>query len=597
MVVSANFFTGHTVQAIGSWTELRAEQPRHRTSVRSKNRLGSVLRILGLPYGGEQQFIRTREGAGSRWIHFTYEVDPTELHDIKGAPLFGSQAHGTYNIFCIWEDARPDRVTLNPDIQRLAQNGENSIIVLYLAALTESERHEIRRDAWRQNITVAVLDEILFEFLARIVHFEQLPPQDRFREFLAVTLPYTGGNPYNGETTGWGAGVPQEMFYGRQELSRSIMRMSGGTSIVFGGRQLGKTALLRHVEKAFSQPEERRYAWFIDLKDRGYVATSTQEVPKESTNILEIVHEKFREAGILAGNGPNGNVDLIRQDIRTAFNNDNQLTVLVMFDESDAFLSSDSLAGSPAIETFRSLMNETSNRLKVVFAGLHNVQRFAGKPNNPFPNLGFNPTRPRRGGIGPLSDHEARSLVEEPASLLGFRFESLAVDKILSYTNRHPSLIQFFCHEVVQSWRREHYDQRPPYLIAISDIDKVYRLKSIQEGIKRRFVETFRLDPRYYVISLAIICYQVRPTQRWTLDEVRDCCQLHCPLTFDPEYLDDLELCSLLNELIGLGILAEDDGAYRMRTSLIPQMFGTAGGIEETLEELGASEPFEVAGV
>ena len=55
-------------------------------------------------------------------------------------------------------------------------------------------------------------------------------------------------------------------------------------------------------------------------------------------------------------------------------------------------------------------------------------------------NLGFNPNSPRRGGIGPLSDHEARNLVEQPFSLLGFRFEPLVVDKILSYTNRHPSL-------------------------------------------------------------------------------------------------------------------------------------------------------------
>ena len=595
MVVAADPLSSLTLQAINSWIELRTEQARFRTSRPSMNRLGGVLQLIGLPYEGEQQFIRMNEGPSTRSVHFIYQVDSTPIHGVQGAPLFGSQAHGTYNIFCLWEDARPDRVRLNSAIRGLAQSGEDPILILYLSALTDSERQEIRRHAWEQGITVLVLDEILFESFARIVQSEQLQPQDRFRQFLALTLPYTGGNPYHGETTGWGAGVPQEMFYGRQELSRSLMRMSGGTSIVFGGRQLGKTALLRHVEKAFSQPDEGKHAWFIDLKDRGYVATAAQEGAKESTYIFEIVHEKFREAGLLTGNAPQGNVDLIRQDIRMAFSNDNQLAVLIMFDESDAFLSADSLAGSPAIETFRSLMNETSNRLKVVFAGLHNVQRFAGKPNNPFPNLGFNPNRPRRGGIGPLTDHDARRLVEEPTYLMGFRFEPLAVDKVLSYTNRHPSLIQFFCHEVVDSWRREHPDQRPPYLITVSEIDKVYRLRSIQEGIKRRFEETFRLDPRYHVISLAIICYQDRPTRRWTLDEIRDCCQLHCPLTFDPEYLDALELSSLLNELIGLGILIEDNGAYRMRTSLIPQMFGTKGQIENILEDLGASEPFDVS--
>ena len=238
-------------------------------------------------------------------------------------------------------------------------------------------------------------------------------------------------------------------------------------------------------------------------------------------------------------------------------------------------------------------MNNTSNRFKVVFAGLHNVQRFAGRPNNPFPNLGFNPNRPRRGGIGPLSDYEARQLVEEPCGLLGFRFEPLAIDKILSYTNRHPSLIQFFCHELIKTWRRDHPDGRPPFRVGIADIDKVYRTMDIQEGIRRRFEETFKLDPRYHVIAMTMILFQDRPTQRWTLEEIREHCRSSCPLTFDLENLEDLELRALLDELVGLGILAEDAGSYRMRSSLIPQMFGSPKEIERMLEELEATEPFD----
>ena len=277
MVVTADSISGLTLHAVNSWIELRAEHARFRTSRPSMNRLGGVLQLIGLPYEGEQQFIRKTEGPSSRSIHFTYRMDSTSIHGVQGAPSFGSQAHGTYNIFCLWEDARPDRVQLNSAIRGLTQSSEHPILVIYLNSLTDSERQEIRRHAWEQGITVLVLDELLFESFARIVLAEQLQPQDRFRQFLALTLPYTGGNPYHGETTGWGAGVPQEMFYGRRELSRSLMRMSGGTSIIFGGRQLGKTALLRHVERAFSQPDERKYAWFIDLKDRGYVATATPE--------------------------------------------------------------------------------------------------------------------------------------------------------------------------------------------------------------------------------------------------------------------------------------------------------------------------------
>ena len=320
-----------------------------------------------------------------------------------------------------------------------------------------------------------------------------------------MALPFTAANPYNPETAGWGARVTREMFYGRDQLARDIAAMRDGMSLVFGGRQLGKTALLRRVEETASRPDLRHFAWFIDLKDREYVQANDAANAKDPRDIFEILHGTFRQDGILGEHVTAGSWEQIRQDILHAFDEDLDLQVLAMFDESDAFLQLDWASGSAVVESLRSLMDSTGNRFKVVFAGLHNVQRFAHRPNNPFPNLGYNPNSPRRGGIGPLGDHEARSLVEQPFNLLGFRFQPLVVDKILSYTNRHPSLIQFFCHELIQSYRRVNADRNSPFEIGIEDVDRVHRTQGIQDGIKRRFEETFKLDPRYHVISLTII--------------------------------------------------------------------------------------------
>ena len=595
MVVSDNPQSKEALQAVQSWIELKAERARSRTGSTSKNRVGNVLRFLGLPYENELQFTHHQEGSSSRWVHFTFEADPGALEGVKGSPLFGSLSKGIYHILCLWEDARPDRVRQNSTIRNLARGGQNAVIVLYLNALTDAERQDIRRHSWNQDITIAVLDEILLEFLARVDAGASWFLANRLHDFLAVALPYTAANPYNPETTGWGARVPREMFYGREELANNVTKMRDGASIVFGGRQLGKTALLRHVEDTFSHQIEKRFAWFIDLKDRGYVPMASLGTAKQPSDIFKIIHERFIAENLLTRSAPDGDPDRIRQDMLTAFGNDQQLQVLAMFDESDAFLQSDSLGGSMAVESLRALMNDTFNRFKVVFAGLHNVQRFAGKPNSPFSNLGYNPNRPRRGGIGPLSDHEARQLVEEPSNLLGFRFEPLVVDKILSYTNRHPSLIQFFCHELIQTWRGDHPDGKPPFRIGIVDIDKVYRKKAIQEGIRRRFEETFKLDPRYHVIALTMICFQDRPTQKWSVEQLREYCQYSCHITFSQDHLESLELRSLLEELVGLGILAEDGGAYRMRSSLIPQMFGSSAEIQLILDELGDSEPFDIS--
>ena len=84
----------------------------------------------------------------------------------------------------------------------------------------------------------------------------------------------------------------------------------------------------------------------------------------------------------------------------------------------------------------------------------------------------------------------------------------------------------------------------------------MYRSDEIQKGIKSRFRLTFQLDPRYHVIALTMIFYQERPTEKWSVQRIREHCESCCPLTFDPNNLDDEHLSSLVNELVGLGILA-----------------------------------------
>ena len=222
---------------IEDWELLRREQTHTRTGPASKSRIGTILRFVGLPYEDEKQIVVRSEGRpGNRWMHFTFQADPQIVNSIKGAPRFGSQANGTYQIFCLWEDARPDRICRNMTIQNLAKGNQAAVIVIYLNALTDTERQEIRHESWVEDLTIAIVDEMLLAFLTRT-------KGNRFGAFLELTLPFTASNPYNPETAGWGARVAREMFYGREQLARDIAAMRDGTSLVFGGRQLGKTAL------------------------------------------------------------------------------------------------------------------------------------------------------------------------------------------------------------------------------------------------------------------------------------------------------------------------------------------------------------------
>lgn len=577
---------GDSERALNSWIALRAQprQSRVRTQdgaadapgPRMVERVGATLNFLGLPYHGSAQFRLRGSGRGDNWAHLTFESEPTEFP--KGAPLFGAQANGVYHVFCLWEP-RPDRIWFNA-LTEVAEGSQNAVIALYLDALTASERNEIKRRSWRDNLSVAVVDEMLMEFLARRGGGE-------FGDFLEAALPYSDANPYNPVTTGWGARVSPEMFYGRERTAREIHRMRDGNCIIFGGRQLGKTSLLQHVRNQFHRPDENRFAWFIDLKDKGFVS----ERDKPSEDINAVILGEFLNDNLISPEEAEYGANDINLALRRVFQKNPQLRVLAMFDESDAFLEKDAENGFRAIESMRVAMRDgdIGGRFKVVFAGLHSVQRYACEPNSPFQNLGFDPNSPRRGGIGPLLYGDARKLVEEPLRFLGFRLDELVADRILSYTHCHPSLTQFFCHQLIQTFREENADASPPFAIRGEDVDRVYRMSNIQNGVKRRFEATFELDSKYHAICLAMLYDQTQDSGRvrqWRLDDVRDSCGEWWPDTFGDGAMRENDLKSLLDELIGLGILVGDGSAYRMRSPLIARMFGSENQILDSIEKL-----------
>ena len=570
---------GGSQEALNAWIDLR-EQPRGsfvlndgKPGPAMVDRIGKILDFLGLPYRESTQFSLRDRGRGARnnWVYLTFESAPPDQP--KGAPLFGSQADGVYDVFCFW-DARPDRIWhINP-LSRRSTGNQNAVILLYMDALTVAERNEVKRHSWERDQSVAVVDEALMEFLAGY-------DGDVFKAFLQTTLPYTAANPYNEVTTGWSAKVRPEMFYGRERLARDLRNMQGG-NCVFGGRQLGKTSLLQHVKSLFHMPEERHYAWFIDLKDKGYVPDSD----KRSDDIGAVILEELVNEDLISQEEADRGKDDINRALRRLFQRDPQLRVLAMFDEADAFLEKDRESGFGAIESMRVAIRDCDNKVKVVFAGLHSVQRYARVPNNPFPTLGFDQNSPRRGGIGPLSYGDAQQLVEEPFSVLGFRFDDLAVDRILSYTHCHPSLTQFFCHQLIETFRKENVDANPPFTIRREDVDRVSGMRNIQNGIKLRFEATFELDPKYHAICLAMLSDPERDSQRWILGDVWDLCQSWWPSAFGDEVMPEQDLKSLLDELIGLGILVEDGNSYRMRSPLITRMFGSEDEILDSMEKL-----------
>ena len=125
-----------------------------------------------------------------------------------------------------------------------------NVILIYLGVLGRQQRQVIGGHARRAGLTVAVLDEALLAFAGTA------PKQERLAAFLQCALPFASINPYRPDIRG---AVPREVFFGRS-AALDELQSAEGTCIVFGGRRLGKTALLEEARRRFHRPEQDLYA-------------------------------------------------------------------------------------------------------------------------------------------------------------------------------------------------------------------------------------------------------------------------------------------------------------------------------------------------
>ena len=582
-LIESNTRRTEVIGAIQAWRSLKDTQWNNRGQRPALENILKILNFIGVQCdsrGVSEDSTRSRRNLARE---FTVELEQEGMTQLRGIPQFGSNSNSDYDIVCAW-DYRPHAVTSLGSVINSARGGRRALIVIYLGGLTKPERNEIRTDCIRNDLSFALLDEILLEYLATIER------DFRFETFIKCALAYSSPNPYIPEDN-LGAYVPPEIFYGRESIAYSIER--GSTHILFGGRQVGKTALLRHIERRGNDREERRFTWFIDLKNEGYRPDSPD---KDTEEVWKVLLRLFKEKGLIGEDPSDVPFEGIQRFLRRTFQQDSRLSVLVLLDESDRFLELDTDSGSPVVEAMRVLMVDTNNRFNVVFAGLHSVQKHANRPNTPLANFGFDPNSPRRGGLGPLRYDEAQRFVIEPMRAIGMEFENpLLVDTILTHTECHAAEIQFFCHSLVEVFRNSGSLENPPYTIRQNHVDEVANSEAIRRGIRRRYDLTFRLDERYRAISLSMVHYyhgtDAASLEPLSVSDVRNLVRDQVVNDrmweeFDESNLSNSELEALLNELVGLGILVQQSTGYRIRSQRIARVFGSRDDVTNELSRM-----------
>lgn len=503
---------------------------------------------------------------GSRSYLGVMRVARLQDRDLCPSRQFGSEADGRYRLLLNWAP------TVEETIRRaVGVSGDAPTLVLHFGCLG-ADRERLRELALRDQRLFLVLDTSLVVFLAtRGAGLSSL-----FR----TALPFTSADPY-APTAGV---VPPELFYGRERERRDLADRSG-TCFIYGGRQLGKTALLRRVESEFGSSPGHLAKW-LDLKvhEIGYA-----KGPRE---IWPLLHDAFTELGILRRPRRRGELDPANSrhlesllgEVRAWLGAEEERRLLLLLDEADEFLARDAAADFRESARLKGLMDETDRRFKVVFAGLHNVLRTTQQANHPLAHLG-DPVR-----VGPMlggrdERRNAEALVRQPLEAVGCRFErDDLTHRILAQTNYYPSLIQLYGAELA---RRVRAPGKPfPYRVTDAELDEAYGSAELRGAIRERFLLTLQLDPRYEVIAYALAFEsRDRPVLDAGLErgEIRQLAQDWWPEGFR---ISDLEFHMLLDEMDGLGVLrAAGEERYTLRNPNVLLLLGNAKQIEKTLEK------------
>lgn len=546
------------------------------------NRLGGLFRGLGLTV----KTLRLAEKVAGREV-WMLDAEPLGDRHICALPMFGSAAGGRYRVICVW--GRPTEDELLQWVGDVTAG--RPAILLYFGRMTERKWRELGRMAKAKRRSFLFLDETLLAYLCGAAG-------SRLRAWFDAALPFTYSSPYDA-TAGL---VPPEMFYGRAAELDAVLG-TNGRCFIYGGRQLGKTALLKRAEQSFHSPKEGRFARWIDLRAEGI------GVSVAASEIWGTLHERFRELQIIdtksSERAPTRKAaEKVVRAIREFLAQDPDLRILLLLDEADRFFEQDGRNDFEETRRLKQLMDDTQRHFKVVFAGLHNVLRMTERPNHPLAHFG-EPIE-----IGPLREgaevREAAKLIRRPMEAAGFQFESRhLVIRILAQTNYYPSLIQLYCSHLLKHMLSEVTGSRsnragPRYLVTDRDIEQVYSSDALRDEIRSKFRLTLQLDPRYevlaYAMGLALLRGEYSQTEGMQWQTIRQTGALHWWAEgFHDTAEADFQV--LLEEMVLLGVLrSPSEGRYVLRNPNVLLLLGTRDEMETVLaKERESAVEFESA--
>ncbi len=461
------------------------------------------------------------------------------------------------------------------DVMKQIGNAKHTLI-LFDYAMPLSERRRLARKSKE------ALGDKLFAVVDRAVMMYMIKNYDETkanRMLLSLVVPFGYYQPYVWESSNV---MPPEIFMGRKiELEK--IESPTGVNIVYGGRQLGKSALLRKAKADIDWDENGDRAILIEIKGLNY-----EEAAKK------VGHALYDEQIISTDISTTDWAEIARVLKKRLQSGSPEIPyLLLLMDEADAFIESCEEVNYKPLDALKDIQSIGAGRFKFVIAGLRNIVRFKREAA-----LGNNSvlTHLESMTVKPFKAREARELMEIPLHYLGLKFpkekESL-VTLILATTNYFPGLIQLYCAKLLEAMRNKDYAgydevDTPIYEVSEDHIKKVLADPEFMQQIREKYIITLKLDEDnyYYLIALimAYLYHNNGYNEGYSADEIRTAGK-----ELGIEKISSLsveKLTAFMEELDELNVLRNtDDTHYLFTRFTFFQMMGTLVEVENKLVE------------